>query len=96
MTERDLIEQLADKEHDGWARWMAYLFTQCGVQPDGALLIPAAYVDALSQQIDKPYADLSEREKQYDREEVALILPIIRQYAQSAQSRRGNDHATTG
>jgi hypothetical protein len=77
MTQENLIELLADKEHDSWSRWMQYLFSKCEVNPDGSLTIPSGYVAALQKQIDTPYSQLSEREKQYDRDEVALILPIM-------------------
>lgn len=81
MNENELIEALADKEHASWARWMDYLFTKFDMADDGSITLPAGYVVALQRQIDTPYAELSEQEKQYDREEVAQILPIIQQYA---------------
>jgi RyR domain. len=77
--EQELIEQLADKEHASWARWMAYLFSKCG-RSNGSLYIPESLRMHWQQQIDTPYAELSEREKQSDREEVAHILPIIEEY----------------
>lgn len=91
MTEDELIEQLADKEHASWARWMQYLLNKCvahwTVNADGfdqynGVLIPPGLVEHWQRQIRTPYADLSEQEKQSDREEVAHILPIIREYAQ--------------
>ncbi len=87
--EQELIEQLADKEHASWARWMRYLFNVCEayfiVDPDGftryeGVLIPPELVERWKQQIDTPYAELSEQEKQSDRDEVAHILPIIKEY----------------
>src|SRR6267143_1333503 len=83
MTEQELIEALADKEHAGWSSYMAYLFSKLESNPDGSLTIPAGYVAALQIQIDTPYAELSEQEKQGDRDEVAHILPIIQEYAHS-------------
>jgi hypothetical protein len=83
MTEKELIEQLADKEHASWARWMAYVFDTCGVKPDGTVIIPEGLVNRWLGQVKTPYAELSEREKQSDRDEVAHILPIIREYALS-------------
>ncbi|SRR6266550_48875 len=80
MTKDELIEKLAEKEHASWARWMAYLFSKCEDNPDGSLTIPSAYVTSLQSQIDASYADLSEQEKQYDKDEVAHILPIIEKY----------------
>jgi hypothetical protein len=83
MTEQELIEQLAEKEHAGWSSYMSYLFSKCEATPLGSLVIPSGYVAALRKQIDTPYASLSEDEKQSDRDEVAHILPIIREYALS-------------
>ena len=85
MTEAELVEHLADKEHASWARWMKYLFSVCGGLPVGAglyrdITIPAALVMRWDRQADTPYAELSEPEKQSDRDEVAHILPIIREY----------------
>ena len=86
MTKDKLVELLADKEHAGWARWMRYLFNVCEaysiVDPDGfdrdkGVLIPSELVERWQQQMDTPYADLSEQEKQSDCDEVAKILPII-------------------
>src|SRR6266704_5030565 len=34
VSEQDLIEQLADKEHARWAKWMLYLFSKCDVYDD--------------------------------------------------------------
>lgn len=81
MTEQDLIEALADKEHASWARWMRYLFSRCEFLPDGRVVIPAELMGRWARQSTTPYAHLSETEKQSDRNEVAHILPIIQEYA---------------
>ena len=81
-----MIEALADKEHASWARWMEYLFSRCIKIYDGHfeyLAIPPELASRWQRQIEMPYAELSEREKQSDRDEVAHILPIIREYASS-------------
>jgi hypothetical protein len=87
MSEQELIELLADMEHAGWARWMRYLFSKCDVYSDGDghkhLTIPHELVDHWQRQIDTPYSELTEREKESDRAEVAHILPIIREYSAS-------------
>ncbi len=93
MTEPELIEQLADKEHASWARWMDYLFSKC-LNPtqepaDGRLIIPGDLVRYWMLEVRTPYAELSERLKQFDRDEVTHILPIIKQYAD--QGERGAD-----
>ena len=78
--EQVLIEQLADKEHASWAHWMQYLFSTCIHHPDGSLTIPGHLVVRWERQANTNYAELSEREKQSDRDEVAHILPIIKEY----------------
>lgn len=75
-----LIEALAAAEHASWARWQAYLHSRCIRNPDGSLTIPADLVERWERQIATPYDELSEREKQSDREEVAHILPDIEAY----------------
>ncbi len=80
MNEQELIEQLADKEHASWAHWMIYLFSKCKTLPDGSQAIPVDLALRGMHQAKTPYAELTEREKQSDRDEVAHILPIIQQY----------------
>lgn len=82
MTKQELIERLADAEHASWARWMDYLFSQC-TQPEKTnyLIIPGLLVERWRRQAATAYADLSEREKQSDRDEVAHILDDIEEYA---------------
>ncbi|HEX3643055.1 MAG TPA: hypothetical protein VHV10_17355 [Ktedonobacteraceae bacterium] len=80
----ELIEQLADKEHASWANWMKYLFSKCEQQSDGSLNIPLGLALRWQRQMSTPYAELSEQEKQSDRDEVAHILPIIEAYKDEA------------
>jgi hypothetical protein len=99
-SDRDvLIEQLADAEHASWARWMEYLFSKCEVhgliQDTGKLCIPAGLVTHWKRQVQTPYADLSDREKQSDREAVARILPFIEAYAARATDRTAEVEAFT-
>jgi len=81
MKKRELIEQLADKEHASWSHWMAYLFSICQKESDGSVIIPANLVERWQRQATTPYVQLTEREKQSDRNQVAQILPIIDAYA---------------
>jgi len=81
MTEQELIEKLSAAEHASWARWMKYLFSLCILQNDGTLTIPVDRVAWWQKEIDTPYAELTEELKQFDRDEVAHILPIIHDYA---------------
>lgn len=74
----DLIEQLAAIEHERWAHWQKYLHSQCVENDDGSLTIPANLVARWEVQIAKPYDELSEKEKDSDREQVSKYLPLIK------------------
>ncbi len=80
MSEQELIEALADKEHASWAHWMEYLFDVCKRNEDGSVTIPLDLAKRWRGQVKTPYADLTEREKQSDRDEVAHILPIMKEF----------------
>jgi hypothetical protein len=72
-----LMEQLAAVEHDRWSDWQRYVHSKCKRSPDGSLVIPAHLVERWETQINTPYADLSEPEKESDREQVRRYLPVI-------------------
>lgn len=71
------LEQLAAVEHERWAHWQQYVHDQCERQADGSLVIPAELVARWQAQIETPYAGLSEREKDSDREQVRRYLPVV-------------------
>ncbi|MFJ3234727.1 hypothetical protein [Streptomyces sp. NPDC086787] len=73
----EAMEALADVEHERWAHWQRYLHSQCSRQSDGSLTIPAELVRRWESQMDTPYAELSESEKESDREQVRRYLPVI-------------------
>ncbi len=83
MNTSELIERLAEKEHEGWSHWMAYLFSVCEEGIDGSVTIPASLVAHWQRQVATPYAQLTQTEKQSDRNQVAHILPIINEYVQA-------------
>jgi len=74
----DLIEELAAIEHDRWAHWQRHLRGRCAPGFDGSLVIPADLVRRWTAQMNTSYCDLSEAEKDSDREQVARYLSIIR------------------
>jgi hypothetical protein len=77
LREETLVESLAAIEHERWSHWQRYLHAQCLQQPDGALTIPTELVARWSAQMSTPYAQLSEAEKDSDREQVYRYLPVI-------------------
>jgi hypothetical protein len=72
-----LMETLAALEHERWSHWQRYLHSQCGLMEDGSLIIPAELVSRWTEQMSKSYAELSEDEKESDREQVRRYLPTI-------------------
>ncbi len=72
-----LIEQLAAVEHERWSHWQRYMHGHGVRMLDGSLRLPAELVEQWERQIATPYALLSEEEKQSDRDQVSMYLPII-------------------
>jgi hypothetical protein len=73
----DLVECLAEKEHERWSHWQRYMHERGIKQSDGSLLIPPKFVMRWEKQIETGYDQLSEREKDSDREQVRKYLPLI-------------------
>jgi hypothetical protein len=78
----DLREQLAAIEHERWADWQQYMHSLCHRSEDGALVIPNTLVDRWERQINTPYDQLSETEKDSDREQVDRYWHLIAECAE--------------
>ena len=73
-----LLETLASIEHERWSHWQRYMHSKCIPQSnDGSLLIPANLVKRWEKQSATPYSELTEDEKESDREQVRKYLPLI-------------------
>lgn len=80
MSEREggeVLEELASVEHERWSHWQRYLHAQCLRNSDGSLTIPSELVRRWEVQMNTPYSELSEKEKESDRDQVRRYLPII-------------------
>jgi hypothetical protein len=55
------------------------MHAQCEPKDDGSLVIPAELVARWTKQMDTSYSELSEHEKESDREQVRRYLPLISQ-----------------
>ena len=72
-----LREHIANIQHEIWAHWMRYLFSVCQENPDGSFTVPAEKAQRWLRQIDTPYTELSEPEKDSDREQADKILALL-------------------
>jgi hypothetical protein len=87
MPEDALREALAAYAHEAWSGWMRYLFSKCDTHTPrnavGMLLdvpvttIPRWAVERWERQMNTPYADLPEEEKESDRAQADKILDIV-------------------
>lgn len=68
-----LTEQLAAVEHERWSHWQRYVHNKAVRQLDGSLLLSPDLVARWEKQIETKYIDLSEAEKESDREQVGNI-----------------------
>lgn len=80
-TKQALIETLAAIEHERWADWQRWVHNRtwlhnCNALSEAAVIRQPDW-DRWERQIATPYADLSEREKESDREQVARYWPVI-------------------
>jgi len=81
VTKDELIEALADIEHQRWSSWQRYVHEDVceeeGVLDSGNLVIPPDKVAHWNRLIATPYAELPEHSKQSDRDEVMKYWPLI-------------------
>lgn len=74
---KELIEILSAIEHDRWAHWQSYLHSKCKKNADGSLTIPKDLVEKWNIQIETNYSNLTEKEKESDREQVMKYIHYI-------------------
>ncbi len=66
-VDKDTFERLAALEHDRWSGWMKYMLANLTINNLMRWL----------KQMETPYSDLSEREKESDRKEVRRMLDVL-------------------
>ena len=72
-SKEEMLEVLADVQHEIWSSWMRWLFSQCYYATDERLVIPDNLVERWQRQMGTPYAKLSEREKDSDRDQAKKV-----------------------
>lgn len=71
-----LRERLAAAQHEIWSHWMAHLFSVSVRNRDGSYTIPAALVERWQRQMNTTYEQLSENEKESDREQAEKLIAV--------------------
>jgi len=74
----ELFEKLADIEHQRWSDWQKYMHSK--ILPsgkDGICEIGEAFIIGWERQIKTNYKDLSEKEKDRDREQVMRYWELL-------------------
>lgn len=88
----ELIEKLAAIEHERWADWQKWMIGSAGTDTtprykfneDGSITIPAVLIKAWRRQINTSYKDLTDNEKQSDRDQVMRYWPLIQEHTAQA------------
>jgi len=70
-------EKLSDVQHEIWASWMRWVFHICPGHDDGSVTIPANLATRWKRQIHTGYSDLTEQEKDSDREQADKCLVAL-------------------
>jgi hypothetical protein len=74
----NIREELSNYAHNSWSGWMKYLFDKSKQNEDGTITIPVWAVERWTRQMNTPYNELSEEEKNSDRDEADEIITIIK------------------
>lgn len=81
MTDSEIQERLAAIEHQRWADWQKWMHDKGTRNADGSMTIPADLVRHWDRQIATPYEQLSEKEKDSDREQVFRYWDLFLSWA---------------
>lgn len=76
----ELREELSDLAHRQWTGWMRYLFSKGIKNEDGSFTIPAWAVERWERQVNTDYENLSESEKDSDRNEADKFINVFENY----------------
>lgn len=71
------LEAFAEYAHVAWSGWMRYLFDKLELNSLSQLVLPREWYDRWRRQMTTNYANLSESEKESDRDEARQMLAIV-------------------
>lgn len=73
-------EELASLMHGIWCGWRCYVVARSTLNSDGTMTTPAWAVKRWGRQINTPYDELSEEEKDSDRKQADKVLALIEKH----------------
>ena len=79
---KEFIEKGADLEHSRWAKWQKYMHSKMDDGYNKAFekigwILPTEFFERWERQIKTKYKDLTEKEKDSDREQVEVYIPLL-------------------
>jgi hypothetical protein len=95
MTQKSIMEKFATMEHERWAKWQKYMHSKMVEEEKfeegkhfktGNYVLPKALFERWERQIATPYSELSEEEKQSDRDEVKPYFDHVSTLLQTIES----------
>lgn len=93
ISSKSIKEKLSACEHDSWSRWMKHLFSVSSKHPDGSVTISSDLVSRWERQLNTPYEQLSESEKESDRKEVDMFLNVLMEgLSHNTGNQEGQNH----
>ncbi|MCL4296170.1 MAG: hypothetical protein KJ077_10600 [Anaerolineae bacterium] len=72
-----LREKLAALQHEIWSHWMRWQFSVGTFNEDGSWTMPAEKAQRWQRQMNTSYSELSETEKESDREQADKVLAVL-------------------
>lgn len=72
-----MLDEIADLQHEIWSHWMRYLFEVSLQNEDGTVTIPADKVKRWKRQMRIKYSDLSDNEQKSDLEQAQKVMNLL-------------------
>ena len=82
--DKETLEQLATIEHQRWANWQKYVHSKLVPYTYGNKVMECSDFEHWQKEIDTPYDELTEAQKQSDRDEVMRYWPVVEKVIQRA------------
>ena len=70
-------QKLAAVQHEIWSHWMKYLFSVCQHEPAGVEVILPNEAERWKRQMNTPYSELTEKEKESDRDQADKVIAVL-------------------